>query len=153
RQWAIAGWSHLMPRRPTIAYCLFPIALFLAALALVVPAAAFTVFVTNEKDNTVSVIDSEKMEVIKTVKVGQRPRGVILSKDHKWLLICASDDNNVQVYDARTMQYVKALPSGPDPELFTLHPSGNPLYIANEDDNLVTAVDIDTGKVLAEIPV
>ena len=72
-------------------------------------ASAYTVYVTNEKDNTVTIIDSDKLEVIKTVKVGQRPRGVILSKDHKWLLICASDDNNVQVFDARTMEYVKTL--------------------------------------------
>ena len=117
------------------------------------PGGAYTVYVTNEKDNTLTIIDSTKLEVIRTVKVGQRPRGVILSKDHKWLLICASDDNNVQVFDARTMEYVKTLPSGPDPELFILHPSGNPLYIANEDDNLVTVVDIEKDKVLAEIPV
>ena len=72
-------------------------------------ASAYTVFVTNEKDNTVSIIDSAKLEVVKTVKVGQRPRGVTLSKDHRWLLICASDDNSVQVYDARTMEFVKSL--------------------------------------------
>ena len=53
-------------------------------------AAAYTVYVTNEKDNTVSIIDSTKLEVVKTVKVGQRPRGIILSKDGKWLLICAT---------------------------------------------------------------
>ena len=47
-------------------------------------ACAYTVYITNEKDNTVSIIDSVKLEVIKTVKVGQRPRGVILSKDAKW---------------------------------------------------------------------
>ncbi len=118
--------------------------LVLAASLLAPPAAsAYTVFVTNEKDNTVSVIDSAKLEVVKTVKVGQRPRGVILSKDQRWLLVCASDDNTVQVYDARTMEFVKTLPSGQDPELFVLHPSGNPLYIANEEDNLVTVVDIE----------
>ena len=116
-------------------------------------ASAYTVYVTNEKDNTVSIIDSAKLEVVKTVKVGQRPRGITLSKDHRWLLVCASDDNSVQVYDARTMEFVKSLPSGPDPELFILHPSGNPLYIANEDDNLVTVVDIEKDTVLAEIPV
>ncbi len=66
-------------------------ALLLAALVLAPAAAsAYTVFVTNEKDNTVSIIDSAKLEVVKTVKVGQRPRGVILSKDHRWLLVCAS---------------------------------------------------------------
>ena len=44
-------------------------------------AQAYRVFVSNEKENTVSVIDSEKLEVIKTIKVGQRPRGIILTHD------------------------------------------------------------------------
>ena len=37
-------------------------------------------YITNEKDNTVSVIDIDK-KVVRTVEVGQRPRGIIMSKD------------------------------------------------------------------------
>ena len=103
-------------------------------------AAAYTVYVTNEKDNSVTVIDTVKQEVVKTFKVGQRPRGIILSNDGKWLIVCTSDDNIIQVYDAKTYEFVKSLPSGPDPELLILHPNGKTLYIANEDDNLVTVV-------------
>ena len=114
---------------------------------------AYTVFVSNEKENTVSVIDSTKLEVVHTIKVGNRPRGIMLANDNNWLLVCASDDNHVEVYDANTYEFVKNLPSGPDPELFTLHPSGNPLYIANEDDNIVTIVDIKKGTIIAEVPV
>ena len=74
-----------------------------STLALPAPAAmAYTAFVTNEKDNSVSVIDTEKLEVIKTFPVGQRPRGVILSNDGKWLIVCTSDDNIIQVYDTKT---------------------------------------------------
>ena len=32
-------------------------------------------YITNEKDNTVSVLDIKKKKVVKTVEVGQRPRG------------------------------------------------------------------------------
>ena len=34
-------------------------------------------YITNEKDNTVSVLDIKKKKVVKTVEVGQRPRGII----------------------------------------------------------------------------
>src|SRR5262249_16710362 len=65
------------------------VAMLAAALLAPAAASAYTVYVTNEKDNTVSLIDSATLEVVKTVKVGQRPRGLTLSKDHRWLLICA----------------------------------------------------------------
>jgi len=128
-------------------------ALAAGVMVLAQPAAAYTVYVSNEKDNTITVLDGKKMEVTGTIKVGNRPRGITMTKDGKHLLICASDDDTVQIVDVATRQIVGTLPSGPDPELFVLHPSGNPLYIANEDDNLVTVVDIVAKKVLAEVPV
>ena len=44
-------------------------------------AQAATAYITNEKDNTVSVIDLDKLEVVKTVKVGQR-QGVEQDRGH-----------------------------------------------------------------------
>ena len=46
-------------------------------------ARAFTAYVSNEKGNTVSVIDTNKWQVVKTIKVGQRPRGIAFTKDQK----------------------------------------------------------------------
>ena len=125
----------------------------LAALAISAPASAYTVFVSNEKGNTVTVIDGTTWEVTTEFDGGQRPRGITISPDGKYLYVCASDDDTVRVYDAKTYEQLHTLPSGPDPELFVLHPSGNPLYIANEDDNIVTVVDVEKKSVLAEIPV
>jgi len=128
--------------------------LSLASLMLAAePAAAYKLFISNEKENTISVIDSEKLEVVHTIKTGNRPRGIILSKDGKWVIVATSDDNRLQVFDAHTFEYVKDLPSGPDPELPILHASGNPLYVSNEDDNLVTVVDIHKGTIITDIPV
>ncbi len=78
------------------------------------------------------------MQVIKTINVGQRPRGITISHDGKFVYICASDDDTIEVIDTATLQIVGTLPSGPDPELFVLSPDGKTLYVANEDDNLVT---------------
>ena len=122
-------------------------------LALATPSLANRVFVSNERGNDVTVLDSETLEVIGTYPVGARPRGITISPDGKELYVCASDDDLVRVFDPETMQETHTLPSGPDPELFVLHPSGNPLYIANEDDNLVTIVDVQSHRMLAEVPV
>ena len=50
-------------------------------------ASAFTAYVSNEKSNTVSVIDTDKFIVVNTIKVGQRPRGIELTKDGKFVLV------------------------------------------------------------------
>ena len=55
-------------------------------LATATPAAAFIAYVSNEKSNTVSVIDTDKWAVTKTIKVGQRPRGIEFTRDGKFVL-------------------------------------------------------------------
>ncbi len=90
----------MRPSSLVLAACL---AACLAAGLLAGPAQAYTVYVSNEKDGTISVIDSNTLAVTQTVKVGRRPRGITLSKDGKFLFICASDDNRVEVLDTATV--------------------------------------------------
>src|SRR3546814_19555205 len=45
-----------------------------AALFVAGPAAASIAWVSNEKDNSLSLIDMQSLEVIETLPVGQRPR-------------------------------------------------------------------------------
>jgi PQQ-dependent catabolism-associated beta-propeller protein len=116
------------------------------------PAHSLTAYVTNERDNTMSVVDLEQMKTVQTVPVGQRPRAVLLTRDGTQILVCASDDNIVQVIDRATLKIVGTLPSGPDPENFALAAAaGSPLYVANENDNLVTVIDMATRQKIAEM--
>jgi PQQ-dependent catabolism-associated beta-propeller protein len=131
----------------------FTLVLLPAVLMSAGAAQANKVFVSNERGNSVTVLDSQSWEVIATFPAGNRPRGITISPDGKELYVCASDDDTVRVFDPETYKELHTLPSGPDPELFALDPSGNPLYVANEDDNLVTVVDVKTRQVLAEVPV
>src|SRR5690606_8384166 len=116
-------------------------------------ALAATAYVSNEKDNSISVIDLDSLEVTASLEVGARPRGLALSSDNKLLYICASDSDTVQVMDLATRKFIKELPSGADPEQFALHPNDRWLYISNEDDALVTVVDTQSDQVLAQIQV
>ncbi|MBU2961084.1 YVTN family beta-propeller repeat protein [Citreicella sp. C3M06] len=125
-----------------------------AALCLAASGAlAGKAFVSNERGNTISVIDTDTWSVIEEFNGGNRPRGITLSPDGTLLYVCASDDDTVRVFDTLSYEELYTLPSGPDPELFVIHPTGSPLYIANEDDNLVTVTDTQTHRILAEVPV
>ena len=52
----------------------------LVALVIAAPTMADEIWVTNEKDDTVSVIDVETLEVVQTYPTGERPRGITFSK-------------------------------------------------------------------------
>src|SRR4029450_11188243 len=120
--------------------CLLGVGVFVLVGA---QASAFTAYVSNEKSNTVGVIDTDKFQVVKTIKVGQRPRGIELTKDGKFILVAVGDDDTIQMIDTTTHEIVTTLPSGPDPELFTQDPTGKILYVANEDANTVTVIDME----------
>ena len=117
---------------------LFGIIVWLTAAT---PADAFIAYVSNEKGNTISVIDTDSWTVRKTIKVGQRPRGIEFTRDGKFVLVAVGDDDTIQVIDAATQQVVDSLPSGPDPELFVQDAAGKILYVANENDNTITIID------------
>ena len=106
-------------------------------------ASAYIAYVSNEKSNTVSVIDTDKWAVTETIKVGQRPRGIEYHprrqiRDGRRRRRRHHPDDRHQ-----PQQVVDTLPSGPDPELFTQDAAGKILYVANENDNTVTIIDLE----------
>ena len=73
----------------------------LLLLATADPARAYMAYVTNERDNTISVVDLDQMRTVKTVPVGQRPRGITMTADGNTILVCASDDDTIQIIDTQ----------------------------------------------------
>src|SRR5579859_1166352 len=116
------------------------------------PARAYLAYASNEKDNTVSVIDLATMSVVKTIQTGQRPRGMALTSDGQRLLVCLGDSNRIDIYDTKTLDVVASI-NTPDPEYAALRePENNPLYVSNENDALITVWNIDTQKILVQMP-
>ncbi len=115
-------------------------------------AQAHEVYVSSEKDNSIAVIDSGTLQVVRSFPVGKRPRGITFSNDYSKLYVCASDSDAVQVYDPAGA-HLYDLPSGSDPEQFALSPDGARLFIANEDNAVTTVVDLATRQVAAQLDV
>lgn len=116
------------------------------------PARAYMAFVSNEKDNTVSVVDLSTTSVVKTIQTGQRPRGMALTGDGARLLVCLGDSNRIDIYDTGTWKVVGSI-NTPDPEYAALRePGDDPLYVSNENDALITVWNIESRKVLVQMP-
>lgn len=110
------------------------------------------IFVTNEKDNSVSVIDGKTNIVIATIAIGNRPRGIGIAPDLSEVYVAISEDNVIAVFDPNTYEVLRKFEGGQDPEAFAVHPNGN-IYISNEDDAKTTVLNPENGSKIAEIKV
>jgi YVTN family beta-propeller protein len=133
---------------------------------------AYRVYVTNERSGDLSIIDSANNEVIASVPLGKRPRGIHASLDGKTIYIALSGSpiagpgidesklpppdkkaDGIGVFDVEAKKLVKVIASGSDPEDFDLSKDGKLIYISNEDAAAVSVVDLAEGKVLNTLKV
>lgn len=138
------------------------------------PAAAWTsgyrVYVTNESSGDLTVIDGATQEVIATVPLGKRPRGIHASPDGKLLYVALSGSpqappgvdestlpppdksaDGIGVFDVEQNKVVRVLPGGSDPENFDISRDGSTIYVSNEDVSGVSFVETATGKIVQTV--
>jgi YVTN family beta-propeller protein len=148
-------------------------AFLLGLCALPVAAHAGHLYVSNEDEHTVTVIDTDKNAVVTTIQVGKRPRGVQVSHDGATLYVALSglpkcppsvpDEeceklerdlkaDGVAAVDTKTLQVKKVYQAGSDPEQFDISPDGR-LFVANEDSATATVLDLKSGAIVARVPV
>src|SRR5438093_2847558 len=135
-------------------------------------APAYRIYVTNEASGDLSVIDSARLELVATVPLGKRPRGIHASRDRRTIYVALSGSpfagpgvdesklpppdrsaDGIGVFDILQNRLVRVLPSGPDPEQFDLSKDGTLLYVSNEDAAAASIVDLAAGKVTHTLPV
>lgn len=124
----------------------------LACTCSVLAAPSGNIFVTNEKDNNVAVIDSSSLKVIDTIVIGERPRGIGVSPDGSELYVAVSKESKIKVVDTATLKILREFDAGFGPEALAVHPNGN-IYLSNEDNATASVFDPKTGKLIAQISV
>ncbi|MFL5330286.1 MAG: beta-propeller fold lactonase family protein [Gemmataceae bacterium] len=136
---------------------------------------AYWVCTSNESSGDVSVIDGSNRQVIATIAVGKRPRGVHASPEGKLLYVAVSGSpitgppklnekgipifetekedegdrtaDGIGVIDLHQRKFLRKLPAGTDPEEFAVSPDGKRLYVSNEDVGTASVLDVGSGKV------
>ena len=130
----------------------------------------YRVFVTNETSGDLSIIDGTTLEVIGTVPLGKRPRGIHASPDGKTIYVALSGSplappgvdestlpppdksaDGIGVFDIQQNKIVRVMEGGSDPENFAISHDGNTLLVSNEDAAGVSFLDIPTGKLVKTI--
>jgi YVTN family beta-propeller protein len=131
-------------------------------------------YVSNEDGNSVSVIDTQTAQVISTIDVGKRPRGMKIDRAGTRLFVAVSglpkcppsvpdeecakrvrdlSADGIAIIDVASHRVVRVLAAGSDPEQFALSVDETLLFVANEDAGRTSVVDIASGKLVASIPV
>src|SRR6185436_11102385 len=131
-------------------------------------------YVSNEDGNSVSVIDTQRAQVIATIDVGKRPRGMKLDRAGARLFVAVSglpkcppsvpdeecakrqrdlSADGIAIIDTKSHKVVRVLAAGSDPEQFALSADEKRLFVSNEDAGRTSVVDIASGKLIASIPV
>ena len=120
------------------------------------------------------MIDTERVQLVATIDVGKRPRGMKLDRAGERLFIAVSglpkcpptvpdeecakrgrdlSADGIAIVDTAAQRLVRVLAAGSDPEQFDLSRDESRLFVANEDSGRTSVVDIASGKVIASIPV
>jgi YVTN family beta-propeller protein len=128
--------------------------LFVFAAAGACQKAGPMVYVSNERSGDVTVIDPKTDEVVRTIPLGSRARGIQL-RDEK--LYVALTNHGTKLKGAKSAiaeidvahgDRIRWLPSGTDPEVVAVRRDRNRAYVSNEDAGAASVLDIAGGKLL-----
>lgn len=109
------------------------------------------VYVTNEDSNNVSVLNRQTEEVVATILVGKKPRGVAVGpgREHPKVYVANSESDSVSVIDPTTNKVELEIPIrfGRSPEgivVVRLSPDRELIFTANYGSDNVSIIDGST---------
>jgi YVTN family beta-propeller protein len=118
------------------------------------------IYVTNEGSNNVSVINRQSGEVVATIMVGKKPRGIATSigRERPRVYVANSGSNSISVIEPTTNKVENEIPIrfGREPEGIAVAriSSGKELiFVTNYGSNTVSVVDVLTQEEIEKIDV
>lgn len=110
-------------------------------------------FVTNSGDNTVTVIDLARKNIVRSVPTGRYPHGLRISPDGRELYVANVEDGSVSVVDTQSLKEVDRIPVGRAPVQVGFTPDGTRVYVSLRDENAVALIDTASREKIGTVAV
>lgn len=110
-----------------------------------------TAYATNGTDNSVTVIDTESMEVVATIPVGEYPHGLRPSPGGKWVYVANAKGSSVSVIDTAKNQEIAQIEVGERPVQVAFSPNGQTVYASLSGEDAVAKIDVVTRTVVGKL--
>jgi YVTN family beta-propeller protein len=108
----------------------FVVVLAVLAFAAPAPVLAASLYVTNTKGDSVSIIDTTTLEVTGTIKLGAgKPNRIVFHPDGKTAWVVYDRSHDLGVIDAESKKLVKRVKIGGNPYNLNFSPDGRYLYV------------------------
>jgi len=109
------------------------------------------IYVTNEGSNNVSVINRQSGDVVATIMVGKKPKGIAtsLGREHQRVYVANSGSNSISVIDPTVNKVELEIPMrfGREPEgiaVVRISPEKELIFVTNYGSNNVSVIDTST---------
>ncbi|MFO1499268.1 MAG: CHRD domain-containing protein [Verrucomicrobiota bacterium] len=122
------------------------------------------IWAVNPRDNTVSVIRPDSLEVLAEIAVGRQPQSVAITPDKKWVYVANAADNSVAVIRIDTGAWTSfaatvdtsvglngQLITGAEPFAVACSPDGKRVFVANRQQDTVTVINAETRTIIGHV--
>ena len=105
-------------------------------------------FISNGKDNSITVINLKTFQLIEKVKIaGVKPDAILYDQFSRKVFVYNAESNDATVLDANTNKILKTIPLGGKPEFSVTNTKGL-IYVNIEDKNEIKTINASTLKVV-----
>ena len=130
----------------------------LLTLGLAAPAGAATLYVTNTKSDTLSVIDTDTLDVVATIPLGAgKPNRVVVHPDGRTAWVVYDKSRDLGVIDAEALKLVRRVRIGGNPYNLGFTPDGRHLVVldwsSDTSEDEVIFYDLRAGKIAGRVEV
>jgi len=115
----------------------------LAMLVTSPPARAALAYVTNQGDDSVSVVDTTTGTVVQTVGVGAKPAGVAVAADGQHVYVTNPEGRSVSILERQDgrLSAVAEVPAGAGPLGIAVSPTDGRVFVADWYGDTVAVLD------------